>query len=154
LFAAVRSCFRFMVVPLPVQGTLGRASTLSYRAAESADSPSASGQNDGVTLPEPPGDGSARRLFLVGQPRGVTQGGVDVLRLQRGVLAQDLLARLAGPEVVENDRDQDAGPLDTGLAVANPGIDGNPFPPIGQPGRRSFACHVVAPHLNIDARQA
>src|SRR5580700_5823616 len=93
-------------------------------------------------------------LLLVGQPGGVSQSRGNVVRLQRGILAQDLLARLTGPKVIENDRDHNPGSLDARLAMANLGIDRNPLSPIGRLGCRSLACHTVTPNTTMRAGRA
>lgn len=86
-----------------------------------------------------------RNHSFASQVRGVSDGGRNVLGFERAVLLPNPLGRLAGSQIVENDRDRDACTLEAHSAVHDLGIGGN----VGLPVHRNLqpSANTIAPVL-------
>ena len=58
-------------------------------------------------------------FFLSGQIGRISEGGANILRLERGILFENRLFRFAGRQVVENDRNHNARAFNTRLSMAD-----------------------------------
>src|SRR5262245_43751178 len=114
LQSAPRSCTNSQSPPDQSESQRGRLASIRYRAT------SRGRLSDAV--------------LVAHQAAGEGEAGLDVLRLKHGVLAQDLLGRLARAQVVENGLDRHAEAPDDGLAVADVGVDGDAVDVAGHVG--------------------
>ena len=64
---------------------------------------------------------------MIGLPGGIEQGGLDVLRLKKGVVAENLLVGGAGSEKLEQIHDAKPGAADAGTPATFAGFDGDAF---------------------------
>jgi hypothetical protein len=82
-------------------------------------------------------------LLFSGEPSGISERGAKILRLQDGVLTEDLCFRLTSGQMVEDDRHHDPSALDARLSMADVRVDRDPvFPVLRRAG--SVCCRFLA----------
>jgi hypothetical protein len=79
------------------------------------------------------------------EPRGVPKRCVDIERIKCRILPEDLLAALAGVEVILNDGDHDSRALDARLAVTDLGVDRDSIPRGASAVLLMFPSHCAFP---------
>ena len=64
---------------------------------------------------------------MIGLPGGIEKGGLDVLRLKKGVVAENLLVGGAGGKKLDQIHDAKTGATDAGAPATFAGFNGDAF---------------------------